>query len=38
VASFSWIVSAGKRLCADWRNGETTEQADQLRLAGGIPG
>jgi hypothetical protein len=31
-----WLASTGQRLCADWRSGESTDQTDQLLLAGGI--
>jgi hypothetical protein len=36
VAPLSWLTSTGERLCADWQNGESTDQTDQLLLAGGI--
>ncbi len=36
VAPLSWLTSTGEHLCADWQNGESTDQADQLLLAGGI--
>jgi hypothetical protein len=36
VAPLSWLTSTGARLCADWQNGESTSQTDQLLLAGGI--
>jgi hypothetical protein len=36
VAPLSWLTSTGERLCADWQNGEFTDQTDQLLLAGGI--
>jgi hypothetical protein len=36
VAPLSWLNSTGERLCADWQNGESTDQTDQLLLAGGI--
>jgi hypothetical protein len=31
-----WLASTGERLCADWQNGESTDQTDQILLAGGI--
>jgi hypothetical protein len=36
AAPLSWLTSTGDRLCADWQNGESTGQTDQLLLAGGI--
>jgi hypothetical protein len=36
VAPLGWLTTTGDRLCADWRNGESTAQTDQLLLAGGI--
>jgi hypothetical protein len=36
VAPLGWLTSTGERLCADWQNGESTDQTDQLLLAGGI--
>jgi hypothetical protein len=36
VAPLSWLTSTGERLCADWQNGESANQTDQLLLAGGI--
>jgi hypothetical protein len=36
VAPPGWLTSTGERLCADWQNGESTAQTDQLLLAGGI--
>jgi hypothetical protein len=36
VAPPGWLSSTGQRLCADWQNGESTDQTDQLLLAGGI--
>jgi hypothetical protein len=36
VAPPGWLASTGQRLCADWQNGESTDQTDQILLAGGI--
>ena len=36
VAPPGWLASTGQRLCADWQNGQSTEQTDQILLAGGI--
>jgi hypothetical protein len=36
VAPLGWLTTTGSRLCADWQNGESTAQTDQLLLAGGI--
>jgi hypothetical protein len=36
VAPAGWLASTGERLCADWQDGESTAQTDQLLLAGGI--
>jgi len=36
VAPLSWLTSTGDQLCADWQNGESTAQTDDLLLAGGI--
>ncbi len=36
VAPLSWLNQTGEQVCADWLNGESTDQTDQLLLAGGI--
>jgi hypothetical protein len=36
VAPQPWLTSTAEQLCADWQNGESTAQTDQLLLAGGI--
>jgi hypothetical protein len=36
VAPPGWLASTGARLCADWQNGQSTDQTDQILLAGGI--
>jgi hypothetical protein len=36
VAPPGWLTRTGERLCADWQNGQSTDQTDQLLLAGGI--
>jgi hypothetical protein len=36
VAPLSWLTSTGDQLCADWEDGESTDQTDQLLLDGGI--